>query len=285
MAFSFKDYEENPKVKEYSDRLSYEPVQIALDALKNREKFSYDVNGDALYQQYKDSYINQGKQAMMDVMGKASAMTGGYGNSYAQTVGQQTYQGYLQGLNDKAPELYQLALDRYNTEGQDLINGYTLEKEKFDTAYNLYNNERNYAYNGALADQSEYIASLEEKSKIADNILMDDNGDPTSVFGKNVISTNKFANAVTVAGFRDTKNDNFKVTFGDQSYYVENKGKVDDTKIIEQLQKISAADNTCIVYGGAMYLKKDGHYYRLGAVGAFGRGDYEKLREELAKDL
>ena len=56
----------------------------------------------------------------MDTMGQAQAMTGGYGNSYAQTVGQQTYQGYLQGLNDQVPALYQLALDKYNSEGNQL---------------------------------------------------------------------------------------------------------------------------------------------------------------------
>lgn len=106
-----------------------------LDKILNREKFSYDVNGDALYQQYKDLYTNQGKQAMMDTMGQASAMTGGYGSSYAQTVGQQTYQGYLQQLNDKVPELYQLALDQYNQEGQKLYD-----------QYGLYLNERDYEH-------------------------------------------------------------------------------------------------------------------------------------------
>ena len=68
--------------------------QQALDDILNRlmngEKFSYDVNGDALYQQYKDQFINQGQLAMQDAMGQAAAMTGGYGNSYAQSVGQQT---------------------------------------------------------------------------------------------------------------------------------------------------------------------------------------------------
>ena len=59
-----------------------------LNQILNREKFSYDLNGDALYQQYKDLFTTQGKMAMMDTMGQAQAMTGGYGNSYAQTVGQ-----------------------------------------------------------------------------------------------------------------------------------------------------------------------------------------------------
>lgn len=96
-------------------------LDLALQNMQNR-KFSYDLNADALYQQYKDNYITQGKQASVDVMGQAAALTGGYGNSYAATVGNQTYQGYLTQLNNIAPELYKLALDKYNSEGTDLMN-------------------------------------------------------------------------------------------------------------------------------------------------------------------
>lgn len=135
-----------------------------LNRIQNREDFSYDLNGDALYQQYKDRYIQQGQQAMMDTMGQAAALTGGYGNSYAQNAGQQAYQGYLQGLNDKIPELYQLALDRYNQEGQDLYNQFALigdqENQDYsryrdsvsdfyselDRLYNQYLTERDYDY-------------------------------------------------------------------------------------------------------------------------------------------
>lgn len=141
-------------------------MEDAIQKVLNREKFQYDLNGDALYQQYKDRYMQQGKQAMMDTMGQAAALTGGYGNSYAQTVGQQTYQGYLQGLNDKVPELYQLALDRYNQEGTDLLNKYGLLSDQYEKEYgryrddvgdwqnqrdylaNLYSNERNFDYTG-----------------------------------------------------------------------------------------------------------------------------------------
>ena len=122
-----------------------------INKILNREEFSYDLNGDALYQQYKDQYTTQGKQAMMDTMGQAAAMTGGYGNSYAQTVGQQTYQGYLQQLNDKVPELYKLALDQYNQEGQALYDQYGLLSSERNQAYNVhrdaiddYNTDRDY---------------------------------------------------------------------------------------------------------------------------------------------
>ncbi len=106
-----------------------------MGKIMNREKFSYDINGDALYQQYKDKFIQQGKMASADVMGQAAAMTGGYGNSYAASVGNQAYQASLQNLNDVIPELYQMAYDRYNQEGQDLLNQYGLISDRDNTDY------------------------------------------------------------------------------------------------------------------------------------------------------
>lgn len=132
--FKYDPYTESDAVKEAQAMLQQQiankpgeaqsawqsQLNETLDKILNREEFSYDLNGDVLYQQYKDQATTQGKLASMDVMGQAAAMTGGFGNSYAQSVGQQTYQGYLQGLNDKVPELYQLALNQYNQEGQNL---------------------------------------------------------------------------------------------------------------------------------------------------------------------
>ena len=97
-----------------------------MNRIMNREKFTYDLNGDALWKTYKDQYITGGKMAMMDTMGQAAALTGGYGNSYAHGVGQQAYQGYLQGLNDKIPELYQLAMDQYDRQGNAMLQQYGL---------------------------------------------------------------------------------------------------------------------------------------------------------------
>ena len=108
----------------------------ALEAYLNREDFQYDLNGDALYRQYKDRYQDLGKTAMMDTMGQTAALTGGFGSSYAQTVGQQTYQQYLKELGDVVPELYQLAYDRYQDRGDRLYRAYEgwaqLEKEAAD---------------------------------------------------------------------------------------------------------------------------------------------------------
>ena len=95
-------------------------ARAAYDRLQNRQGFRYDVNADALYQQYRDQYTALGRAAMEDTMGRAQAMTGGYANSYAQTAGQQAYENYLGKLNDAIPELYSQALERYQQEGSDL---------------------------------------------------------------------------------------------------------------------------------------------------------------------
>lgn len=120
-------------VDPYKDRyLGY------LSEYENRDPFSYDFNSDALYNQYKDLYIQQGQMAMMDTMGQAAAMTGGYGNSYAQAVGQQAYNQQLGQLNNIMPELYDRAYSRYNQEGQDLLNLYGLYTGLSEQDYNKY---------------------------------------------------------------------------------------------------------------------------------------------------
>ena len=103
------------KPGEYSSAYQAQLEDI-IARINNREDFSYDVNEDALYQQLKEQYLAQGQLAMMDTMGQAASLTGGYGNSWAQGVGQQTYQGYMQQLTDQVPELHQLAYDKYKQE-------------------------------------------------------------------------------------------------------------------------------------------------------------------------
>ena len=139
-----------------------------MNQILNREKFSYDLNGDALYQQYKDQYTTQGKLAMMDTMGQASAMTGGYGNSYAQSVGQQAYQGYLQQLNDKVPELYKLALDQYNREGEDLYNQYSLYSDQYNKEFNehQYKTDNYYKDLGLAFDEAKHADDTEYGRKL-----------------------------------------------------------------------------------------------------------------------
>jgi hypothetical protein len=121
---------------QWSNQLSDLYNQIA-----NRPAFSYDLNADMLYQQYRDQYTRGGRQAMRDTMGQASAMTGGFGNSYAQTAGQQAYQSYMQRLNDVVPQLEDRAYGRYRDQGTDLYNLYGLTAGNEDRDYGRYRDQ------------------------------------------------------------------------------------------------------------------------------------------------
>ena len=114
--------------------------QIAslYDQIMNRPKFSYDVNRDPLFQQYKTQYVSQGQRAMQDVMGQSAALTGGYGNSWGSAAGYQAYQRYLQLLNDRIPELEQRAFDRYQYDGDELRRNMNLASSLYNAEYSQY---------------------------------------------------------------------------------------------------------------------------------------------------
>ncbi len=86
----------------------------------NRPQFTYRPESDPLYGAYRERYVREGQYAMRDTMGQAASLTGGYGSSYAQAVGQQQYDAYLQKLSDALPQLYAQAYERYRAEGEQL---------------------------------------------------------------------------------------------------------------------------------------------------------------------
>lgn len=136
---------------------SYESqLKDLYDQITKRGKFQYDINEDALYQQYAQQYAQKGRMAMMDTMGQAAALTGGYGSTYGQAVGQQQYDAYLQQLNDVVPELYQMAYAQYQDEGDRMQQQYAMlgdladdEYDKYRDAYNQWLTERDYAQGNA----------------------------------------------------------------------------------------------------------------------------------------
>lgn len=123
---------------QYSDQ-----IDSILNGILNREEFEYNLNEDKLYEYYRDAYMRQGQKAMKDTIGAASALSGGYGSSYAQTVGSQAYDQYLAGLNDKVPELYQLAYQKYLNEGAEMYNQLGAMQNLDNIDYSRYRDEVN----------------------------------------------------------------------------------------------------------------------------------------------
>lgn len=141
-----------------------------LNKILNREKFSYDFNGDAFYQQYKDKFTQQARMASEDAVARASAMTGGYGNSYAATAGAQAFNEQMGQLNDVIPELYQMAYDKYAREGQDLKDAYSLLAAREAEAYGKYRDEK-----ADFLTERDYLTGRLESEKADDyNRFVDD---------------------------------------------------------------------------------------------------------------
>lgn len=132
--------------------------------IMNRPAFQYDVGTDPLFQALNQQYTNLGKMAMRDTMGQAAALTGGYGSSYGQAVGQQTYDRYLQELTGFIPELEDKAYGRYQDEGNLLMQQLGLADDMADDEYNKYWNEREYNFNYLmeLMNATGYTPTAEE---------------------------------------------------------------------------------------------------------------------------
>ena len=118
-----------------------EQIKQLLEEVLGRKGLDYDQSKDPFWRTYKDQYTDMGKQAMRDSMGQAATLTGGYASSYAQAVGQQQYNYYLQQLASRAPELYQMALQKYNADSDNLYKRFEATKDMDDTEYGRYRDD------------------------------------------------------------------------------------------------------------------------------------------------
>ncbi len=153
----------------YSDKL-----ETLMNAIEEREPFSYDYSEDPLYDNYKESYIQGGKLAMQDSMGSAAALTGGYGSSYAQGVGQQSYQAYMRALADKVPDLAEGAYDKYKSEEDSLYKELAAYSELDEAGYGRYrdeiedaNAEREFYYRQYRDEREAALARYEAEQEAA----------------------------------------------------------------------------------------------------------------------
>lgn len=224
----------NNKPGEYAASPYSQQVTDVLNQIKGRN-FTYDFNVDPLYQTAKNKYMEQGQKAMMDTMGNAAALTGGYGNSYATTAGQQTYQDNLSQINNVIPELYNAAYSKYSDEGNKLINQFEmlngLEQQNYNryldkvnqynesvnNAYNIYDNERSVERQkeqdaialkqaAAKAASSSSSASAKEKTltqTVLDKALEAINND--SWEGAGVAALDKYAEQLELLGYGESQ--------------------------------------------------------------------------------
>jgi hypothetical protein len=146
-------YEKNNKPGEYAGTWADVLNQKVTNYI-NQDPYSYKSQNDASYQAAKDQYTKTGQQAMKDSMAQASALTGGYGNTYSQSVGQQQYNAQMDNLSQKAIEYEQQAYNRYVGDREQQLNTINALQNLDNTEYsrnrdaiNDYNTFLNYLQN------------------------------------------------------------------------------------------------------------------------------------------
>ena len=118
---------------------SYDGLLNSLqEQMQKGQNFSYRLEDDPLYHQYRQAYLKEGDLAARDSAARAAAATGGYGNSYAQSVSQQTLQGYLNKLYALTPELSANAYNRHQAQQDQLMEQYKLLQSAQDAEYSRY---------------------------------------------------------------------------------------------------------------------------------------------------
>lgn len=417
-----------------SGRTSHsDDVERMKSEIENREKFEYDVDNDQLFQQALASAMNSGKTAMQDTIGQASALTGGYGSTYATSAGNQAYNAFIEDAYNNLPEYYNMALQAYQMEGEEmykqlgmymdmdnteysrLVSGFTtgldFANKKLNTELDVFATNTTNAYNAANLSLSEYnavssnliglanmygdyattkyeqeykdwydkisflnsdywagenlnisqqelglkkneykvstgdtnmdgVLSADEKAAMNTTYTYDSSGKPVKVdntsadvdnipkavntrasklktdeelssyldnqvdagiitesqadYLYNVYktpSTDEPTQKVNVAkvsdNFRTVKGDNFTVTYGKNTYKLENEGKVEDADLVKKLNGVSTSNGDVFLYDGETYLKYANGYYKIGAqdgfMGWFPDADYQDLIKALQK--
>ena len=137
-------------------------IEDLIGQLLGRDSFQYSYAQDPLYRQYARQYTQNARNASADAAAQAAALTGGYGSSYAVSAAQQAYQQQMGALNDALPSLYRLALDTYNSEGDDVVTRIDQLNAQEQNAQARYNAELSDYYSQLDRKGSAYNAAYEQ---------------------------------------------------------------------------------------------------------------------------
>lgn len=110
-------------------------IDLITQKLADRGPFTYDYKTDPSYQAYANQYAYDGERAMRDTLAQVSARTGGLASSYAASAAQQSYNDYMQRLNEQIPTLENLAYQRWANQNDE-------DRANLNMYMTLANNER-----------------------------------------------------------------------------------------------------------------------------------------------
>ena len=141
-------------------------LEKARTDLSVRVPFEYSSEGAGLIKRHQQQAQKGAQLAKKDAVGQLTALTGGYGSSYAQAKGEEIYNSTMQDSLEIIPELYQLALARYNNETAEMQGEFMDVFKK----YNSWDNTPVTPMGDTPAKETEPL-SLSEIQKLDDTFL------------------------------------------------------------------------------------------------------------------
>lgn len=146
--------------------------------------YQYDWNADQLYQDYKKGYMTEAQKAKNNVINAGKTLTGGYPDTYVDSVAQQQYSNYMTEINRLAPAFENLAYSQQMMENQDALKQAAMLADLSNTEYARYRdlvgdaqNNRKYEFNnyrydtGREADEAKVADSLDRANKEYEQML------------------------------------------------------------------------------------------------------------------
>lgn len=166
---------ERPKIPGYIDMSKVNSaagnIAAARDAINN---LNYDTfKQGTQYGNLKKSYEQQGQAAMKDTLGQVAARTGGMASSYATSAANQSYNNYMQTLEDAARSMfneeyarkkdaYNMAQQEYNNEWNRYQNEYSQAWDKYNAENSNFQSDRTYNYQLKRDQKSDNDAATEQ---------------------------------------------------------------------------------------------------------------------------
>lgn len=140
-------------------------IDDALNAILEREEFSYDPEQDPAYQAYRTQYLREAEEAMRRVLNdNNSSLTGASGAVLSEAMADRDAQ--LAKLTDMIPVLEQNAYNRYTGETQRLLSNLESAQDTADSYYDkLYTQNRDAVSDMVAAGEAERA----EKQRWIDN--------------------------------------------------------------------------------------------------------------------
>lgn len=176
----------NMNVGNVSDRFQYEKapqivdnyanvINNAADAIANRAAFQYNPDNDPLFAVYQKQYAREGDRAAANALANAAMLSGGQASTAAIAASQQAQNYYGSQMADKIPELYQIAYNQYQDEGDRMRQNLDMYRSLRSDDYGLqesnrdqHNFDQQFLYNMALQDLAQENANNQMAFNIAD---------------------------------------------------------------------------------------------------------------------